>query len=93
MSFRFRKRVSVFGGLGHVNLSKTGVSLSVGPRGANVNLGGFGPTRHPRMTVGLPGTGLSYTQRLDGTQNRPMKVVLFVAILSVVLAVFFGIIH
>ena len=64
MSFRFRKRISL-GGLAHINLSATGASLSVGPRGTNVNLGGIGPNRNPRATVGLPGTGLYYQMRLD----------------------------
>lgn len=60
MGFRFRKSIKIFPGL-RVNLSKTGASLSVGGRGASVNIG-------PRGTygnVGLPGTGLSYRERLD----------------------------
>ena len=38
-----------------------------------VNLGGFGPNRHPRMTVGIPGSGLSYQTRLDGPRNRTVQ--------------------
>ena len=41
-----------------INLSKSGASLSVGGRGAAVNLG----RRGLRGTVGLPGTGLSYSE-------------------------------
>lgn len=40
-----------------MNLGKRGASLSLGGRGLSVNLGGRGV----RTTVGLPGTGLSYT--------------------------------
>jgi hypothetical protein len=64
MGFRFRKRISL-GGIAHLNFSATGASFSVGGKGANINLGGVGPNRHPRVTLGLPGTGLSYQERLD----------------------------
>jgi hypothetical protein len=42
-----------------VNLSKSGASLSVGVRGAHLTLG-----KRSRVTVGLPGSGLSWTQSL-----------------------------
>ena len=38
------------------NLSKSGLSATVGIRGANVNIS----TKGKRYTVGLPGTGLSH---------------------------------
>ncbi len=60
MGFRFRKSIKIFPGL-RVNLSKTGASLSVGGRGASVNIG----PRGAYGNVGLPGTGLSYRERLD----------------------------
>ena len=41
-----------------MNLSKSGASLSVGLRGATVNLG----KRGIRGTVGLPGTEISYSE-------------------------------
>ena len=41
-----------------LNLSKSGVSASVGRRGSWLT---FGP-RGTRATVGIPGTGLSYTE-------------------------------
>jgi Protein of unknown function (DUF4236) len=69
MGLRFRKRISL-GGIARLNLSATGASVSVGPKGSNVNLGGVGPNRHRRATVGLRGTGLYYQQRLDGSQHR-----------------------
>ncbi len=40
-----------------INLSKSGVSASGGVRGARVTLG----PRSVRCTIGIPGTGLSYT--------------------------------
>jgi hypothetical protein len=55
MGWRYRKRISLGKGL-RINLSKSGVSLGLGPPGANINLG----RRGMRTTVGLPGTGLSY---------------------------------
>lgn len=56
MPFRFRKTIKLGKGL-KLNLSKSGVSTSIGGRGATVNLG----KRGVRTTVGMPGTGLSYT--------------------------------
>lgn len=55
MGFRFRKTVRL-GGLVRLNFSGSGVSLGLGPRGANVNIS----RRGVRKTLGLPGTGLSY---------------------------------
>ncbi len=60
MGFRFRRSVRLAPGL-RLNLSKTGVSATLGRPGASVNLG----RRGVRGTVGLPGTGLSYETRLD----------------------------
>ena len=57
MGLRFRKSISL-GKLFRLNLSKSGVSLGVGPPGLNVNIG----PRGVRQTVGLPGTGLSYQE-------------------------------
>ena len=53
----FRRRIKILPGV-TLNLSKSGMSTSIGPRGAKVTLGG---PRGPRATVGIPGTGLSYT--------------------------------
>jgi hypothetical protein len=55
MGFRFRKSLKLLPGL-KLNISKTGPSLSTGPRGASVNLG----RRGIRATLSLLGTGLSY---------------------------------
>ena len=51
MSFRFRKRVGLLGGLVHVNLSKGGVSISAGVPGANINYDLSGRRKNVRATV------------------------------------------
>ena len=59
MGLRFRKTVRLLPGV-RLNISKSGVSASVGPRGLTLNIGRKGA----RGTVGLPGTGLSYSEKL-----------------------------
>jgi Protein of unknown function (DUF4236) len=60
MGFRFQKRISVLPGV-KVNLSKTRVSTTIGGKGAGINIG---PDGKPMVTVGIPGTGMSYRQPL-----------------------------
>ena len=55
---RFRRTLRPLPGV-RLNLSKSGVSTSVGTRGAWFTIG-HGKTRE---TVGLPGTGVSYTEQ------------------------------
>jgi hypothetical protein len=62
MGFRFQKRIPILPGV-WINLSKSGVSASLGERGSTINIGKNGPT----ATVGLPGTGLSYRAGLSTT--------------------------
>lgn len=66
MSFRFQKRIKILPGL-RLNVSKTGISWTVGRRGAGVT------ARDGKLTgnVGLPGTGLSYRKRLDLPDSDP----------------------
>lgn len=64
MGLRLQKRITLFKGL-TLNLSKTGASISVGARGARLNIHGDKVTG----SVGIPGTGLSYRQRLDNLSN------------------------
>jgi Protein of unknown function (DUF4236) len=59
---RFRKSWGILPGV-KFNVSKTGVSTSLGGHGATVNLG----TRSRTATLGIPGTGLSYRVPLGGT--------------------------
>ncbi|CAM8632986.1 Domain of unknown function DUF4236 [Burkholderiales bacterium] len=60
MGLRFQKRIKILPGL-RLNVSKTGISWTVGTRGASVT------ARDGKLTgnVGVPGTGLSYRKRLD----------------------------
>lgn len=67
MGFRFQKRITLLPGV-RMNLSKSGASLSVGPRGASVTMG----KRGVYGNVGIPGSGLSYRERLD-RPNRPER--------------------
>jgi hypothetical protein len=58
MAWRYRRRLRLARGL-YLNLGKTGAtSISLGTRGAHLTLG----RRGRRATVGLPGSGLSYTE-------------------------------
>jgi len=61
MGFRFQKRIRILPGV-RINLSKSGVSTSLGPRGADMNIGKDGITTN----AGIPGTGISYRQKLGG---------------------------
>jgi Protein of unknown function (DUF4236) len=64
MTWRFQRRIGIAPGL-RLNVSKSGVSASVGERGAHLTIG-----RVPRITVGLPGSGLSWTQTLPRGRSR-----------------------
>lgn len=66
MGLRFRKSVSL-GKFFRLNLSKSGVSLGIGPRGLNVNVG----PRGIRKTIGIPGTGLSYQESSSWPKSSP----------------------
>jgi hypothetical protein len=48
-----------------LNISKGGASVSVGERGAHLTIG-----RTPRITLGLPRTGLSWTQTMPRGRGR-----------------------
>ena len=60
MGFRFRKSFKLLPGI-RINLSKSGVSTSIGEPGATLNIS----KRGTRGTVGIPGTGISYSERLS----------------------------
>ncbi len=62
MALRFQKRIKIFPGV-YINLSKSGVSASLGGHGATVNVGHTGKRF---FTLGIPGTGLSYRVPLTG---------------------------
>jgi len=64
MGWRFRRSAKILPGI-RLNLSRSGVSTSVGVRGAHVTVG-HGKVRE---TVGLPGSGVSYTH-VGGTHQE-----------------------
>jgi hypothetical protein len=64
MSFRFRRRLRLFPGV-RLNVSRSGLSASIGPRGLSVTVG----KRGTYVNAGAPGTGLSVRERLDATAS------------------------
>lgn len=62
---RFRRRTKILPGV-YLNFSKTGISTTVGPRGANVNLGKQGAF----LNTGIPGTGLYDRKRIGSTPKQ-----------------------
>jgi hypothetical protein len=59
MGFRLWRRVRIIPGL-RANISRSGISLSIGHRGAWYTVG----PRGRRVTLGIPGSGLYWTERL-----------------------------
>jgi len=100
MGLRFRKSIS-FGKFFRLNLSKSGVSLGMGPPGLNVNIG----PRGVRQTIGLPGTGVYYQESHQwpkSTEAAPVATpqeasnaelgwkIIGIALAIIALVVFFG---
>jgi hypothetical protein len=69
MGFRFRRRIKLIPGF-WLNLSRSGISASVGGHGATLNIGKGGA----QGTISLPGSGVSYRskRRPIGTSHRPI---------------------
>lgn len=65
MGWRFRKSIKIMPGV-RINLSKSGISTSVGPRGAKVT---FGPNG-TYVNAGIPGTGLYTREKISGGNRR-----------------------
>jgi hypothetical protein len=83
MAIRFRKSIKIMPGV-RINISKTGISTSLGPRGATVNL----RRGRRKLTTGIPGTGFSQqhditpqnqARRSSGTIWLIILVLLFIA--------------
>ncbi len=92
MGFRFRKSLKLLPGV-RLNLTKRGISsVSVGRRGATLNFG----NRGTKATVGLPGTGISYSTELGDVagKRRPMgtviRVILCVFVIGLIVVVCIG---
>lgn len=69
MALKFRKRVRVFPRF-YLNLSKSGMSATVGMRGLNVNVGKKGTY----LNTGIPGTGIYDRVKLNGKQSNDNNV-------------------
>lgn len=67
MGFNFRKSFKIAPGL-RLNVGKKGISsVSIGGKGARVNLSKKGT----RTTMGIPGTGLSYSNFISHKKKAP----------------------
>lgn len=65
MALRFNRRIRIAPGIS-LNLSKSGIGASIGPRGAKINVS----SRGVYSNVGLPGTGLAYREKLNKRSGR-----------------------
>lgn len=65
MGLRYRKQIKVAPGV-KLNVSKSGISTSVGKRGATMNFSGRGT----KATVGIPGSGISYSKQISSKKRR-----------------------
>lgn len=65
MSFRLRRTLILLPGV-RLNLSQSGESASLGPRGVSLTLDRSGAY----LNVGLPGSGLSYRTRLSKAKSK-----------------------
>lgn len=61
MGLNFRKSINILPGV-KLNLSKSGVGISTGVKGARVSLNSKGQAR---TTLGIPGTGIYYTKQVN----------------------------
>ena len=68
MGFRFRKSFGV--GPFRTTISKSGISFSAGVKGARITKKANGNTM---TTVGIPGTGVSYTKESSNKKRTPTR--------------------
>ena len=61
MGLYWRRSTKILPGV-RINWSKNGPSISMGPKGAKVNIG----KRGIYVSGGIPGTGLYYRQKVGG---------------------------
>jgi hypothetical protein len=62
---RFRKSIKIAPGL-KINLSKSGISTTVGGKGLSANIG----SRGAYLNTGIPGTGVSARHKLPGSSGN-----------------------
>lgn len=68
MGFRMRKSIKIAPGI-RMNVSKSGVGMSAGVKGARISKGADGRTR---TTVGIPGSGISHTTT-SSSSRKPSR--------------------
>lgn len=73
MALRFWRRIATVVPGVTLNLSKIGLSVTLGVKGARLTLGKKGH----RKTVGLPGTGVSYTEPPKKSKRMEVSLGLF----------------
>ena len=61
MGLRFHKKIKILPGV-DLNLSKSGIGVSVGPKGAKVSVNSKGDVY---TNVSIPGTGISYREKVN----------------------------
>lgn len=67
MAISFRKRVKLIPGV-YLNLSQNGISTTIGPRGANINLNKSGVF----LNSGIPGTGIYKRQKIFNNSDSKL---------------------
>ena len=65
MGLRFRKSIKVAPGV-KINLNKKSTSVTLGKKGAHYTVNSKGKKT---ASVGIPGTGISYTKTINGANN------------------------
>ncbi len=65
MAWSYRKRIKIIPGV-RLNFSKSGISTSIGVRGANMTFGKTGTY----LNTGIPGTGLYNRRKLSDSSNN-----------------------
>lgn len=68
MGFKFRKSIKVAPGV-KVNVTHKGIGVSAGVKGARISTGPSGS----RITTSLPGTGISYEQRIGKSKKAKQR--------------------
>ena len=61
MAWSYRKRIKIIPGI-HLNFSRSGISTSIGVRGANVTIGKSGTY----INQSIPGLGIYKRQKISG---------------------------
>lgn len=80
MGLRLRKRIKIIPGV-YFNLSKSGVSASIGPKGLTTNIKAG---RKSTTTMSVPGTGVAYQVTHSSGAGSSWMVFIFFVILALV---------